>query len=372
MAVVTDLLQTYDQSDTNDYSIAMGVHTAETIDTTLQRLLAKVQVGAIKQEWIEDDLISNRSALSATVANTTVTTIAITAGDGTAKYADAANVKMIIKVDQEYMLVSGRSTDTLTVERGYHSSTAATHASAAVILKISEVAYEGADAKLAVTAVRTRPSNYTQTFHRSIEVSGPQEAVRHLGGIGSEMEYDIVQAMKHLANELEITLIHGKAATVGDGSSSHRTMAGLNGLITTNVTDQNAAYGTAIIEADILTCWENGGNPNLILCDGNGAQAITNLYADRVRTDVLFQLGGSNITAIVNPLAQGTIFIVPHRHLIQEYFMIDMSKVVLGYLRPFFMKDLADAGDADKRAIYGDYTLELMNEKVHAHSYRLT
>jgi hypothetical protein len=81
-------------------------------------------------------------------------------------------------------------------------------------------------------------------------------------------------------------------------------------------------------------------------------------------------VGGVNITSIINPLGVGPIAIIPHRMVAAgEYFMLDTTRIGLGYLRPFFMKDLADDGDADKRWIGGDYTLELMNEKAHAYRY---
>jgi hypothetical protein len=52
-----------------------------------------------------------------------------------------------------------------------------------------------------------------------------------------------------------------------------------------------------------------------------------------------------------------------------EYYILDTTKIALGYLRPFHMKPLANDGDAEKRWIGGDYTLELMNEKAHAYRY---
>ena len=49
--------------------------------------------------------------------------------------------------------------------------------------------HEVADGKQAVARARTRPSNYVQTFSRTVEVSGVQEAIKKLGGITSEIDY---------------------------------------------------------------------------------------------------------------------------------------------------------------------------------------
>ncbi|PIZ25651.1 MAG: hypothetical protein COY47_04785, partial [Chloroflexi bacterium CG_4_10_14_0_8_um_filter_57_5] len=66
MAVIIDLIQSYDQSVANDYSFAMGVHQISPVDTPMQLLLPKVGVSAVKHEWIEDELQGQTSSLAAT------------------------------------------------------------------------------------------------------------------------------------------------------------------------------------------------------------------------------------------------------------------------------------------------------------------
>lgn len=371
MAVVTDLMQSYDQSGVNDYTIAEGVHLISPTDTPLQLMLPKVQVGSVKDEWIEDELTGQVTTLAATVANTTDTTVTVASSDGTDKFPpDMGTYNVVIRIDQEYMLVTGESSDVLTVTRGYGSTTKATHASGAVVHIISQMEHEGADGKKAVARSRSRPSNYVQTFSRTVEVSGVQEAIKKLGGITSEVDYQIIQAMRQLALELEKTLVMGVKAQGGDGSSSFRTTGGLWAMISTNRTSDSGNIDTDAIESDIRTIWDSGGVPRAIVTSGKLAQDISNLYADRVRTDIQTTVGGVNITSIINPLGVGPIAIIPHRMVAAgEYFMLDTTRICLGYLRPFFMKDLADDGDADRRWIGGDYTLELMNEKAHAYRY---
>jgi len=370
MAVITDLMQSYDQSTVNDYTIAEGIHMISPTDTPLQLLLPKVQVGSAKAEWIEDELAGQTTTLAEDLDNSE-TDVDVASGDGADKFPpDVDTYNVIIRVDQEYMLVTGVSTDTLTVTRGYGSTTAATHASGATVHIVSQLEHEGSDGKKAVARARTRPSNYVQTFSRTMEVSGVQEAVKKLGGITSEIDYQIMQAMRQLALELEKTLIMGVKAQAGDGSSTFRTMGGLWAMISTNRTSDSGNINTDAIEADIRTIWDAGGVPRAIVTTGKLAQDIANLYADRVRTDVQTVIGGVNITSIVNPLGVGPIAIIPHRMVADgEYYMLDTTRIGLGYLRPFFMKDLADDGDADKRWIGGDYTLELMNEKAHAYRH---
>ncbi len=370
MALIDDLMQTYDQSTTNDVHVAEGVHMISPTDTPLQLMLPKLQVTASLNEWIEDELQSQVSSLAGTVANTTTTTITVASGDGADKFpSDVATYNTVIRIDQEYMLVTAVSTDDLTVTRGYGSTTAATHASAAVVHIVSVLETEGADGKTARARGRSRPSNHVQTFSQTVEVSGVQEEIKKLGGITSEIDYQIMQAMRQLALELEKTLVMGVLSQAGI-STTFRTMGGLWALISTNRTNDSGSVDTTAIEADIRTIWDAGGNPTAILGDGKMVQDIGNLYSDRVRTDVTTTLGGINITSILNPLGVGPIALIPHRRLAAgEYFMLDTRKIGLGFIRPFFMKGLADDGDADKRWIGGDYTLQLMNEAAHAYRY---
>ena len=81
MAVIADLMQSYDQSTVNDYTIAEGIHIISPTDTPLQLLLPKIQVGSAKAEWIEDELTGQRTTLAAAVTSTTATEITIASGE---------------------------------------------------------------------------------------------------------------------------------------------------------------------------------------------------------------------------------------------------------------------------------------------------
>lgn len=371
MAVITELMQTYDQSVSADIWVAEGVHSISPSDTPLQLLLPKVQVSEIKAEWIEDELIPSKSSLASTVSSTTGTSLTLATGDVVDKLPpDVDTYNTVIRVDQEYMLVTAVAGDVCTVVRGYGNTTAATHASGAAVHIISQMEHEGANGKKAITKARTKPSNYVQTFSRTVEISGVQEAIKKLGGVTSEVNYQILKSMRQLALELEKTLIMGVKAQVGDGASTFRTMGGLWSLVQSNNNSDSGSIDTAAIEEDIRKIWDSGGVPKVIITTGKLAQDISSLYAERIKTDTLTTIGGASVTSIINPLGIGPIAIIPHRLVADgEYFMLDTSRIALGYIRPFHMKPLANYGDADKRWIGGDYTLELMNEKAHAHRY---
>lgn len=370
MAIITDLMQSYDMEDTADLWVAEGIHSISPSDTPLQLMLPKVRVGSINPEWIEDTLMAQTMVLNEALDDTGPAETGVDVVDAS---AIDTSIDTIIRIDQEYMLVTGVSTNTLTVVRGYASTTVATHSQYAIVHIVSEVENEGADAKVARALPRTIPGNYLQTFSRTVEITGVQDAIKKLGGITSEVDYQVMIAMKQLALELEKTLIMGVKAQKGDGSTTYRTMGGLWAMIATNRHSDSGAVDTTCIEADIKEIWNNGGLAKAIVCDGKMAQDIANLYQSRIQTDIQNRIGGVNITSIINPLGSGPISIIPHRLMeAGEYFMLDTTRMGLGYLRPFFMKQLATDGDSEKRQIIGDYTLELMNETAHVYRYGLT
>jgi len=196
MAIINDLMQTYDESTSADIAVAEGIHMISPSETKLQLMLPKIQVGYTKAEWIEDELIAQKTTLLTTNSATDQVTITV-ATSGTAMIPDdVATYQTVIRIDQEYMLVTSISSNVWTVTRGYASTTAATHAAEADVHIVSVLEHEGADGKNAWTMARSRPANYVQTFSRVVEVTGVQEAIKKLGGITSEVDHQIMKALR--------------------------------------------------------------------------------------------------------------------------------------------------------------------------------
>jgi len=72
--------------------------------------------------------------LSANITTTSATTLTLT--DATAFPAPAAGQEYSIRIDNEFLLVTGKSSNTLTVVRGASGSTATTHAQGAMVYTV--------------------------------------------------------------------------------------------------------------------------------------------------------------------------------------------------------------------------------------------
>ena len=66
----------------------------------------------------------------------------------------------------------------------------------------------------------------------------------------------------------------------------------------------------------------------------------------------------------------GTIEAVPNRFMAsRDVFLLQSDKLAIAYLRPFFTKELAPTGDAEKREIIVEYTLECRAPKANGAVY---
>ncbi len=370
---ISGLIRTYGQSTANFEDLENMITLLSPTETPLFALLNREPVESTKHEWIEDTLRGMTSSLAATaVSDTDSTEVTVASGDGALKFNVASNYPTLIRVDEEIMLVTSVSTDTLTVTRAYGGSSVAGHASSAVVEILAELELEGADAKTAFSQTRSRPYNYTQIFSATVLISGTQEAVAK-AGTDSEVAYQARRRLQELAIQVERSIISG-VRQVGS-ASAYRTMGGLWTFIDTNKTNASgAAISTSAIDTDLKAVYDQGGNPRLLVCNSSQSTNISRLFKDRIRSEPEGVLGGAQIARILNPVAgEGELAIIVDRWVPQhEYYVLDPEMVSLGVLRTFRTKDIGDTGDAEKKEVIGEYTLVPKAERFHARRYGLS
>jgi hypothetical protein len=368
MAVIYDLMTSYDQSTTNLTWYAPGVHMISPADTPLQLLLPKIQVLSTDPSWDEDTLTSQVSAVAATVTAVAVTLFVT--GASSRIPTDVTTFNVPILIDNEYMLVTAISgTTTLTVTRGHASSTTATHNLNAEVHILAPELLENDNAQASFVQGRTKNYNYIQEFEKIVEVTNIQEAVQKVGGINSELQYDIDKAKREIALQLEIATLLNPARAAGS-KSTKKSMGGLLGTISTHKTADSGSIDEAAIQEDFRLIKNSGGTPRVIIASTKLAQDMANIYKTRIRTDVVNTIGGVFINTIVDPLAPGPIPIIPHMLMpVGTYMVLDTARLALLWLIPFQEEPLAKTKRASKRMVSGAYSLMIANEEAHAVRY---
>ncbi len=323
-------------------------------------------------EWLEDELLPNKDAVNdSTFTDPAVDTDFVVDNGSRFRVGDQIQVEG----SKELMLVTGISTDTLTVVRGYAGTTPEDLADNQVINILGNAALEGDDKPTARFTSRSRCSNYTQIFTAAVEVSGTDMAASQLG-LSDEMDYQKQERLRELIRDLENTMVNGgEPGSNPQGSGTvRRTIKGIIQHLSTNVFatgDSGFPAGTGLDEDKInyvlRKIWENSnGNVDLIVVGGfqkrkiNGFLSGSRAYAsaDTTYRDMVS----------VYESDFGVCKIITTRWMpLDAALLVDSSRVSVLPLagRSFHFKPLSSGGDYECGELIGEYTLELKNEVAH-------
>jgi hypothetical protein len=323
-------------------------------------------------EWLEDELLPNKDAVNdSTFSDPSTDTDFVVDNGSRFRIGD----QIQIESSEELMLVTGISTNTLTVVRSYAGTTAENLADNQVINIIGNAALEGSDKPNARFTNRSRCGNYTQIFTATVEVSGSDLAASQLG-LADEMDNQKQSRLRELVRDLENTVINaGQPSSNPEGSGSvRRSMKGIIQHLSTNIFhtgDSGFPSGTDLDEAKInyvlRKIWENSsGNVNLIVVGGFQKRKI-NAFCSASRAY------GANDTTFTDMIGMyesdfGVCTIVTTRWMPQDaVLLLDSSRINVLPLagRSFHFKPLASSGDYECGELIGEYTLELKNEAAH-------
>jgi len=330
------------------------------------------EAASTHHEWIEDELLPNKDAINDSTYSDPAADTDFVVDNG-----DRFRVGDQIQVEgsEELMLVTGISTNTLTVVRGYAGTTPENLADDKVINILGNAALEGADTPAVRFTNRSRCGNYTQIFTAAVEISGTDMAASQLG-LADEMDYQKQERLRELVRNLENTVINGgQPASNPEGSGSvRRSMNGIIQHLSTNVIhDDDAGHPSddvldeAAINYILRKIWENSsGNVDLIVVGGFQKRKI-NAFCSENRT---FAANDTTFTDMVSVYESdfGICRIVTSRWMPQDAALfLDSSRISVLPLagRSFYFKPLASSGDYECGELIGEYTLELKNEAAH-------
>jgi len=314
-----------------------------------------------KAEWLEDELASLTGTLNGSITST-ATTITVT---------DASKYKSgdIIEVDSEMMWVSSMSGEVLTVTRDY-GGTKASHVTTSVVTIISQARLEGDDAdyERAFTDI-TAPYNYTQIFSDDVKVTRSGNKISQYG-IAEEFDYQAAKRVPELSRLIEKSFFRGQRKA--GSATTPRGFGGLETFITDNTANlSSAALKQKDLEDEIQKAWEDGGQPDLLICNAWVKRKISGFYAASVRTTRDEKRGGVTIDEVDTEF--GTLGILMSRWCPSSKLYIVEAQYI-GFLAfdPFFQEELAKTGDSVKGQVVGEYSLVVKNDKAHAYIYGIS
>ena len=238
---------------------------------------------------------------------------------------------------------------------------------------------EGDDATLDASTATVRLSNSSQIMDKTVVITGTQESVDKAGR-ASELAYQIAKRAKELKRDMEATVTGNIAENAGN-SSTARKMGTLGAWIATNdvfgsggssgglgntarTDGTQRAFTEASLKSVIKSCWNEGGEPSMIMVGPFNKQKLSGFTGNSTRFDA-----GADATLYtsVDVYASdfGQLQVVPNRFSRdRDAYVLDMNYFAIAFLRDFTMHELAKTGDSEKRQLLVEATLESRNEKA--------
>lgn len=248
---------------------------------------------------------------------------------------------------------------------------------------------EGDEATIDSCVATTRVFNYTQISDKTAIVTGTQDAVNSAGR-RSEMAYQMEKRMKELKRDVEKTLLENNAEVVGSDTAA-REVSGLQAWVmtSTNVaSDASASAGNgtnihtdgtaralteAFVEDALAQAWTEGGNPSMGVLNAFQKRKFTTFSGNSTRFDKGEDKKLVNsVDVYIDPLGS-EISLMPDRFAPTDViFFVDPEFAKYAVLRDFQSHDLSKTGDAMKKQLLVEYTLQVGQEKAHAGVYDLS
>ena len=230
---------------------------------------------------------------------------------------------------------------------------------------------QGADFSLSTLTTPTRLTNIVEEIAKAFLVTRPEEQVQSYSGV-NELDRQLTKALKDWGNALEFDLVR---ATLASGISG--TVATMNGIIngiskSTNTTAQTSGtvFSATILDGLMYSAWNtsNGDVPTDVYVGGIMKRVVDNFVQ---KSNVVVNAPGiSTIVRTVTTFetSMGTVTVHKHRYVQQgsdatgRVLAIRPEKIKVAYLDMPFIKDLAENGAYNKKAVYGSCTAEYRNQ----------
>jgi hypothetical protein len=292
-------------------------------------------------------------------------------------YPDAARreslLDIVVNIDPtEHQLVSGlqRSSATNTLHEWVEDTLESVGANAQ---------FEGGDAPTDVAANPVRKQNVTQIFAKTAVVTNTELAVNRVGG--NRMAQEITKKIKALKNDIEFALVRGSIASgvaSNAGAGSARQLQGIKnwftGTATTNTSNFSGATLTETVLNDMFeTVWNNSSKQvDAVYTTMKGKRRISGFTAGSTKNVDASDKRLVNAVDVYQSDAASMVKLFAHRYVTIsgdyvttatpgfDVLALNEGSWAVAYLSGREPKtvDLAKTGDAEKKEIVTELTLE--------------
>ncbi len=220
---------------------------------------------------------------------------------------------------------------TVTFERAFAGTAAATHATGLTVYRLGPARPEGSAPGWAQQVATYQPYNYTQIFDAFAEITGTEEAMENYAP-AALLDYRVDKRMREMYMLMEQALFMGRRFQ--PGTNTGRATGGLNQFIT----DVDAIGGAALVFADFEDALQNvfgrAGNrtPSTIWCNAWVSRKISSFGAGSIRTGRTESTFGNVIDTLQTNF--GTLSVnLDHLVLASSLYLLNMDEIMIGPLQ---------------------------------------
>jgi hypothetical protein len=284
----------------------------------------------------------------------------------------------VVKVaaTKEQMLVTNVATNTLTVTRGWGSTSAGNILDDGYLLILGNANEEGATKPALRTVKEAVKTNYTQIFRTPFGVTETTDKSDMYGG----SDINVVRknrGVDHMKS-IEEAFLFGEPKEDTGGTHPRRATGGLNYFISTNRTDASGTLAESEMETFCRSIFRYGSNKKLLLASPLVISAINSWASGKLNMVPKDSTYGVNIKEYLS--GHGTLYIAKHNLLEQSYagyaVAVDMDNVDYRYIQGRDTKLLTDRQDPSEDSKIEEYLteagLECKLEKTHGILYGVT
>lgn len=288
----------------------------------------------------------------------------LTYGDNSKREDVVLNAVEILTAEENQVQVALGKGRCINMVHSYLTDTLRTAATATV--------EQGTDFTAGARVTPSRLTNIVEEIAIPFRVSRPEQIAQSYTGI-NELDRQTTKALKDWGNALEFDLIRSTLASGISGTTA--TMQGLEVNISksTNTTAQTSGtvFSATILDAFMGNNWENSnGDVATDVFVGSILRRVVDTFVQKTNQVVNNPSGPQVIVRTISTFetSMGTVMVHKHRYVQQSsdatgiVLAIRPEKHKVAYLDMPFIKNLAESGAYDFRAVYGSLTLETHNQ----------
>lgn len=276
----------------------------------------------------------------------------------------------------ELMLVTGISSNTLTVTRGHLGTTATAETDNGWLKILFTAEAENDVAPPIVTTDTTTVTNFTQIFKRAYGLSGTRKAMEYRNDPHSLAEQrKLAQGL--LKEDMEQAFLWGIKAEVSDGSGGWtRYTGGLNEFISTNRIDLDGGLGFGDIGYLMNVATRFGGSNKVVFAGRDARQQMDGLGLEWRRISGAASKMGFRVDGFRTSF--GDVMVTTHLGLDNAHaghmFWVDPQHVRIARLRELKhdMNIQTPGTDGEQHQYLTEKGLWLDTERAHMVAYNLT